>query len=90
MAWSSRQGHGNTAGQPSRSPVRVITGKARRERKISALATESGHPAAMPRGRLGADIVAKVAAASLWNSNLKETNRDVRNFESMLRVRVKT
>jgi hypothetical protein len=44
----------------------------------------------MPRGRLGADIVAKVAAASLWNSNLKETNRDVRNFESMLRVRVKT
>jgi hypothetical protein len=37
-----------------------------------------------------ADIVAKVAAALLWNSNLKETNRDVRTFESVLRVRVKT
>jgi hypothetical protein len=41
-------------------------------------------------GLLLADIVAKVAAAPLWNSNLKETNRDLRAFESMLRVRVKT
>jgi hypothetical protein len=39
---------------------------------------------------IGADIVAKVAAAPLWNSNLKESNRDVRTFGSMLRVRVKT
>jgi hypothetical protein len=37
-----------------------------------------------------ADIVAKVAAALLWNSNLKQSNRDVRTFESMLRLRVKT
>jgi hypothetical protein len=41
-------------------------------------------------GPLLADIVAKVAAAPLWNSNLKQSNRDVRAFESMLRVRVKT
>jgi hypothetical protein len=38
---------------------------------------------------LCADIVAKVAEASLWNSNLKQSNRGVRTFESMLRVRVK-
>jgi len=36
------------------------------------------------------DIVAKVAAAPLWNSNLKQSNRDVHAFGSMLRVRVKT
>jgi hypothetical protein len=29
-----------------------------------------------------ADIVAKVAEASLWNSNLKQSNRGVRTFES--------
>jgi hypothetical protein len=40
--------------------------------------------------RCGPDIVAKVAAAPLWNSNLKQSNRDVRTFESMLRLRVKT
>jgi hypothetical protein len=39
--------------------------------------------------RYQGDIVAKVAAALLCNSNLKETNRDVRTFESVLRVRVK-
>jgi len=33
------------------------------------------------------DIVAKVAETSLWNSNLKQSNRGVRTFESMLRVR---
>jgi hypothetical protein len=37
-----------------------------------------------------ADTVAKVTAAPLWNSNLKQSNRDVRTLESMLRVRVKT
>src|SRR5262245_61108183 len=37
-----------------------------------------------------ADIVAKVAEASLWNSNLKQSNRGVRTFELMLRVRLKT
>jgi hypothetical protein len=36
------------------------------------------------------DSVAKVAAALLWNSNLKETNRDVRAFGSMALVRVNT
>jgi hypothetical protein len=40
-------------------------------------------------GQQCADIVAKVAEASLWNSNLKQSNRGVRTFESMLRVRVK-
>jgi hypothetical protein len=50
----------------------------------------SGTKADIRVRRLSADIVAKVAAAPLWNSNLKETNRDVRTFESMLRVRVKT
>jgi hypothetical protein len=43
-----------------------------------------------PAMSLVADIVAKVAAALLWNSNLKQSNRDVRTFESMLRLRVKT
>jgi hypothetical protein len=35
-----------------------------------------------------ADIVAKVTEQMLWNWNLKQSNRDVRTFESMLRVRV--
>src|SRR5262249_27840800 len=39
---------------------------------------------------LSADIVAKVAEQMLWNSNLKQSNRGARTFESMLRVRVKT
>jgi hypothetical protein len=39
---------------------------------------------------LVADIVAKVAEAPLWNSNLKQSHRGVRTFESMLRVRVRT
>jgi hypothetical protein len=39
--------------------------------------------------RLVADIVAKVTE-QLWNWNLKQSNRGVRTFESMLRVRVKT
>jgi hypothetical protein len=29
-----------------------------------------------------ADIVAKVAEAPLWNSNLKQSNRGMRTFES--------
>jgi hypothetical protein len=36
-----------------------------------------------------ADTVAKVAEPPLWNSNLKQSNRDVRTLESMLRVGVK-
>jgi hypothetical protein len=40
--------------------------------------------------RFQGDIVAKVAAAPLWNSNLKQSNRNVRTVESMLRLRVKT
>jgi hypothetical protein len=34
-----------------------------------------------------ADIVAKVTEQMLWNWNLKQSNRGVRTFESMLRVR---
>ena len=37
-----------------------------------------------------ANIVAKVAAAPLWNSNLNPTIWKVRTFISVLRVRVKT
>jgi hypothetical protein len=51
---------------------------------------EPADPECPPHGRFRGDIVAKVAGALLWNSNLKETNRDVRTFESVLRVRVKT
>jgi hypothetical protein len=40
--------------------------------------------------QLLADIVAKVTEQMLWNWNLKQSNRGVRTFESMLRVRVKT
>jgi hypothetical protein len=39
---------------------------------------------------LWVDIVAKVTEQMLWNWNLKQSNRGVRTFESMLRVRVKT
>jgi hypothetical protein len=49
-----------------------------------------GHWSATLARQLRADIVAKVAATPLWNSNLKQSNRDVRMFESMLRVREKT
>jgi hypothetical protein len=34
--------------------------------------------------------VAKVAEAPLWNSNLKQSNRGVRTFESLLRVLART
>src|SRR4029453_1758318 len=50
----------------------------------------SGRRADIDGRQVRADIVAKVAAAPLWNSNLKQSNRDVRTFESMLRLRVKT
>jgi hypothetical protein len=53
-------------------------------------APESGHGRFVTACPLSADIVAKVAAPPLWNSNLKQSNRDVRTFESMLRLRVKT
>jgi hypothetical protein len=36
-----------------------------------------------------ADTVAKVAAPPLWKSNLKQSNRDVRTLESMMRAGVK-
>jgi hypothetical protein len=37
-----------------------------------------------------ADIVAKVAEAPLWNSNLKQSNRGALTFESMLRIRARS
>jgi hypothetical protein len=40
--------------------------------------------------RIRADIVAKVAERTLWNRNLKQSNRDVRAFESMLRIRARS
>jgi hypothetical protein len=57
---------------------------------MSGLPPASGPPRVIAVGLRSADSVAKVAAALLWNSNLKETNRDVRTFGSVLRVRVKT
>jgi hypothetical protein len=58
-------------------------------RNISALPPRADVGADIVEPPLCADIVAKVAEASLWNSNLKQSNRGVRTFESMLRVRVK-
>jgi hypothetical protein len=58
---------------------------------MCGLSVPAAQPNFMPLAcPLVADIVAKVAAALLWNSNLKQSNRDVRTFESMLRLRVKT
>ena len=53
-------------------------------------APDSGLKSDIVTRRLSADTVAKVTAVPLWNSNLKQSNRDVRTLESMLRVRVKT
>jgi hypothetical protein len=44
----------------------------------------------MSLGRIRADIVAKVAERTLWNRNLKQSNRDLRAFESMLRIRARS
>ena len=56
--------------------ARVITGKARREHKISALATKSGH---MPRGRLGTNCchmhAAKQDLCSITSAVLASSER---------------
>src|SRR5262245_7930053 len=51
---------------------------------------ESGPQRFITACRMSADIVAQVAEAPLWNSNLKQSNRGVRAFESLLRVLVRT
>src|SRR5262245_23575033 len=53
----------------------------------STVRMSASHPKATESLRssemtLSADTVAKVAAAPLWNSNLKQSNRDVRTLES--------
>jgi hypothetical protein len=54
------------------------------------LSPDSDHIANVAARRMCADIVAKVAERTLWNRNLKQSNRDVRAFESMLRIRARS
>jgi hypothetical protein len=59
-------------------------------RRLISACPQSGQTTDVLVRPLSADIVAKVAEAPLWNSNLKQSNRGVRTFESLLRVRVRT
>jgi hypothetical protein len=52
--------------------------------------TNFGHWPVLPAGLFRADIVAKVAERTLWNRNLKQSNRGLRAFESMLRIRARS
>jgi hypothetical protein len=69
----------------------LLPGKKRPVSAAQGVRNAQGPPLLPVRKRhLPADIVAKVAERTLWNRNLKQSNRDVRAFESMLRIRARS